>query len=194
MEAQVQEAASGIGSSAGMDVKVEIGEEAPVRTSVPTLDDVMTKEDLATITAEGLALNPEMSDEELKQANERAQQLEAYQNYLKQQRFMQFMNARPQPATLQKADWGLLRYLMIIHEKAEFDGDETIKALTDDQWYHGIITGNVRVFKVKQDDGSDVVQVSLRQKYRGLTMNLLPPEGWVPPQTRAQKRSTKKLH
>lgn len=194
-----------------MEVKVEIGQDydarplttteevppeelegVPVRTKMPTLDDVLSPEELETLTAEGLAANPELTEEEQAAATAQAQQIEANMNYLKQQRFYQFMNHRPQPATLRKVDWGLLRFLMIIAEKAEFEEDETIKALTDEQWYHGIITGNVRVFKVIQGDGSHKVQVSLRQKYHRLSTQLMAPEGWTPPQTRAQKRSSKK--
>lgn len=170
-------------------------QEGEVRTKVPTLDDVMSPEELEQATTEGLAANPEMTAEELVQAQGAAAQIEANMNYMKQQRWYQFMAGRPQPATLRKVDWGLLRFLMIVDEKAEFDDQPTIKALTDEQWYHGIMTGNVRVWRVLQDDGTHKTQVSLRQDYHGITTMLKPSPQTIEEQQKQMPRAQRrKLH
>lgn len=175
-----------------MDVKVEVGdpaelavvtpeqmgnaivanmvaEEAPARTSAPTLDDVMSAEELEQVTAEGLAANPPLTEDQEQEAQIKAQQIEAHMNYLKQQRFFQFMSQRPVPATLRKVDWGLLRMELIVAEKAEFDHQPEIAALTHDQWCHGIITGNVSVYHLP---GTNETKVSLRQPYLGYSTQL----------------------
>jgi hypothetical protein len=171
MEAQAQEDAAGQGP-----YYQEALESAPVlptsveevRTKVPTLDDVMSEEELATVTAEGLQANPEQTEAQTKEAMERAKQMEAYQNYLKQQYFGQYMMHRPVPATLRQVDWALVRYEMIVHEKKEFDKDISIERLTEQQWYHGILTGNLRVARNEADE----VFVSLVVPYDRHTTNL----------------------
>jgi len=190
-----------------MDVKVEVGEAAELaqspeqamlanmqvpayadaiapegveaRTSVPVLDDVMNADELEKITQEGLAANPEQTEAQTKEALEKAQQLEAYQNYLKQQHFFQFLSRRPMPATLQTVEWGLVKYLLICHEKQEFDHQPEIAALHEGQWYHGILTGNIAVFT--QDDGT--VNVALKRPYIGITTSVQ----YTPAEIAAQK-------
>jgi hypothetical protein len=139
-----------------------------VRTKVPTLDDVMSEEELATVTAEGLQANPEQTEEETKKAMQLAAQQEAYLNYQKQRFFMQFMMQRPVPATLRTVDWALVRYELIVAEKKEFDKDISIERLNEQQWYHGIITGNLRVSR--NDEGT--VFVNLVVPYDRYTTNL----------------------
>lgn len=157
-----------------MDVKVEVGDQVPAyadveaRSHVPTLDDVMNADELEQITLEGLAANPEQTEAELKASLEKAQQQEAYINYLKQQQFFQFMNRRPIPVTARQVDWGLFKYLCIVAEKEEFDHQPEIKALHESQWYHGILSGNIAVFR--KDDGE--VNVALKQPYIGLSTNV----------------------
>jgi hypothetical protein len=142
--------------------------EAEPRKSVPVLDDVMNADELEQITLEGLAANPEQTPEQVEQAMQMAQQQEAYLNYLKQQRFWQFMTHRPQPASARTCEWGLVKYLLICHEKREFDHQPEIAALFDGQWYHGILTGNIAVYR--QDDGE--VKVALKRPYIGVTTNV----------------------
>jgi hypothetical protein len=142
--------------------------EAEPRKSVPVLDDVMNADELEQITLEGLAANPEQTPEEQAKSLEMAQQQEAYMNYLKQQHFWQFMAHRPQPASARTCEWGLVKYLLICHEKAEFDHQPEIAALFDGQWYHGIMTGNIAVYR--QDDGE--VKVALKRPYIGVTTNV----------------------
>jgi hypothetical protein len=149
------------------EVLASVG-DTPARDKVPTLDDVMDETELAQVTAEGLAANPERTPEQVAEDNERASQMAAYQNYLKQQYFQQFMMHRPVPATARAVDWALLRYEVIVHEKKEFDHDPAIKALNEQQWYHGIITGNIHISRTEDDN----IVVSLRVPYVGHTLNL----------------------
>lgn len=135
------------------------------------LADHMSAEELEQVTQEGLAANPPLTLEQEAAAQQKAQQMESYMNYLKQQRFSQFMTHRPQPASIRRIDWALLRFLLIIAEKEEFNHIENIDALNDMQWYHGIVTGNISVYK---DYGTQDVHVSLRQEYAGFTTNLKP--------------------
>lgn len=142
--------------------------EAEPRQSVPVLDDVMNADELEQITLEGLAANPEQTPEEQAKSLQLAQQQEAYMNYLKQQRFWEFMAGRPQPMTARTCEWGLVKYLLVCHEKAEFDHQPEIAALHEGQWWHGIVTGNIAVFK--QDDGK--VNVALKRPYIGVTTSV----------------------
>jgi hypothetical protein len=150
-----------------------------VRTKVPTLDDVMSTEELEQVTAEGLTANPEETPEQTKEAMEKAQQMETYQNYLRQQAFFHYLGQRPVPATIHTIDWALVRYELIIHEKKEFDNDLSIARLNEHQWYHGITTGNIRVFQ--GEDGK--VGVSLVVPYDRYTTNL----AYTPEQLAAQR-------
>lgn len=156
---------------------------------IPTLDDVMSAEELEQVTAEGLAANPVLTPDQEREAAEKAAQMEGYMNYLKQQRFFQFMAHRPQPVTIRTVDWATVRYQLIVHEKSEFDHMPEIKALTDMQWYHGIVTGNVAVY----NRGELGTFVHLRHPYIGhSTMVQQPPETAQGLQGNRQQR--RKLH
>ncbi|BDD79903.1 hypothetical protein [Burkholderia phage FLC9] len=146
----------------------QLQEEVTVRTKVPTLDDVMSEEELAQVTAEGLAANPEQTPEQVTEAMQRAAQQEAYLNFQKQQYFMRFLSQRPYPTTFRQVDWALVRYELIIAEKKEFDNDLSIARLNEHQWYHGITTGNLRV--TRNDEGT--VFVNLVVPYDRFTTNL----------------------
>ena len=169
--------------------------EGEARTKVPTLDDVMSPEELEVVTAEGLLANPEETPEQTKEAMEKAQQQESYLNYLKQQHFFQYLAQRPVPATIHGVDWALVRYELIVHEKKEFDSDLSIERLNEHQWYHGIMTGNIRVFKT--DD--DKVGVSLIVPYDRHTLNLAYTPEQIQQQRMAQqarmpRKERRKLH